>query len=189
MPSPVADLLADLAVALRERGVPWYLFGARAAILHGAARLTADVDITVMLPQGESAGALVSTLTTHGFAPRLGDEQFLARTRVAPFAHLATGVPLDIVLGGPGLEEQFLARAVQLDVEGTTVPVASVEDIVVMKVLAGRAKDLEDAQTLVAVHRRSLDRSYIRATLTALEDALGQSDLVPVFESWIAPRA
>jgi len=52
MRSPVADLLADAATALSEGGVPWYLFEAQAAILHGAARLTADVDVTVRLPSG-----------------------------------------------------------------------------------------------------------------------------------------
>jgi hypothetical protein len=41
MRSPVAELLANLAAALDEAGVAWYLFGAQAAIRHGAARLTA----------------------------------------------------------------------------------------------------------------------------------------------------
>jgi len=50
MPSPVAELLADLAGALHGLGVSWFLFGAQTAILHGAARLTADVDVTVRLP-------------------------------------------------------------------------------------------------------------------------------------------
>jgi hypothetical protein len=51
MPSPVGELLADLAAAFQQRRVDWYLFGAQAAILHGAARLTADVDVTVRLPR------------------------------------------------------------------------------------------------------------------------------------------
>ena len=51
MRSPVADLLADLSHALEGLGVRWYLFGAQAAIVHGAARLTADVDVTVQRTQ------------------------------------------------------------------------------------------------------------------------------------------
>ena len=46
VPSAVADLLADLAGALDPLPVRWYLFGAQAAIFHGAARMTADVDVT-----------------------------------------------------------------------------------------------------------------------------------------------
>lgn len=71
MPSPVALLLADLAGALERVGVPWYLFGARAAILHGVARLTADVDVTVHMPVGMSAEALVGALDRCGFVSRV----------------------------------------------------------------------------------------------------------------------
>lgn len=34
--------------------------------------------------------------------------EFVARTRVLPFLHQATGIPLDVVLAGPGLEKLFL---------------------------------------------------------------------------------
>src|SRR3954468_20387765 len=38
--SMIIDLLRDLAAAMRDVGAGWYLFGAQAALLHGAARLT-----------------------------------------------------------------------------------------------------------------------------------------------------
>src|SRR5580765_8174440 len=69
MRSPVADLLADAAAALAAADVRWYLFGAQAAILHGAARLTADVDITVRLPPSTSGPRLVEIARRHGFTP------------------------------------------------------------------------------------------------------------------------
>ena len=47
MRSPVAELLGALGAVLDRLGVGWYLFGAQAALLYGAARLTADVDVTV----------------------------------------------------------------------------------------------------------------------------------------------
>jgi hypothetical protein len=48
------------------------------------------------------------------------------------------GPPLDVVLAGPGLEELFLARAESREIGGVLVPVATGEDLVAMKVLAGR---------------------------------------------------
>lgn len=182
MRSPVAQLLADLADALQPLAVPWYLFGARAAILHGVARLTADVDVTVRLPDAVSTEALVTALAQHGFTPRVTDAAFITRTRVVPFVHAQTMVPLDVVIGGPGLEDQFLERAQSKDVEGLRVPVASAEDIAIMKMLAGRPKDLDDIVAIVCANE-GLDMSYIRTTLTLLEDAIGQSDLVPTLEA------
>lgn len=182
MRSPVVDLLADAASALRDAGVPWYLFGAQAAILHGAARLTADVDVTVRLPSAVTASALVEVFRRHGFDPRFDTPAFIERTRVVPLVHRRSLIPLDVVLGGPGLEDAFLERAVTRDVEGVSVPVASPEDLIVMKILAGRDKDFDDIRAVVAGQGPSLDAGYVRKTLGALEEALGQADLLPAFE-------
>ena len=183
MRSPVVDLLADAAAALREAGVPWYLFGAQAAILHGAARLTADVDVTVRLPPAVTAIVLTDVFRRHGFDARFDTPAFIERTRVVPFVHRLTSIPLDVVLGGPGLEDAFLERARPRDIEGVTVPVASPEDVIVMKVLAGREKDLDDVRAVISGQGPRLDTGYVRDTLGSLEGALGQSDLLPAFES------
>ena len=52
MPEPrsaVAEVLLALRTAFDELGADWYLFGAQAALVYGAARLTADVDVTAQL--------------------------------------------------------------------------------------------------------------------------------------------
>ena len=53
----------------------------------------------------------------------------------------------------------------------------------VFKVLAARPKDQEDATALWRLHGKTLDANRIRDTLRLLEEALGQSDLVPVFDA------
>lgn len=63
------------------------------------------------------------------------------------------------------------------------VPVASAEDVVVMKVLAGRPKDQEDIVAIAAALGDALDERAVRATLVALEDTLAQNDLVPAFDA------
>ncbi len=182
MVSPDVEVYRALGAALSEVAVRWYVFGAQAAIIHGAARFTQDIDVTVLLDSVEPS-RLVSALKARGFALRVSDEQgFIEQTRVLPTLHERTSIPVDVVLGGPGLEELFAERAQQTDVGGATVPVARVEDVVVMKVLAGRAKDLEDVVALARIHDRSLDLVTVRDTLTLVEQALDQSDLLPLFE-------
>ncbi|MCL4814952.1 MAG: nucleotidyltransferase [Vicinamibacteraceae bacterium] len=183
MRSPFGELLADLAEALDEAGVEWYLFGAQAAALYGVARLTADVDVTVRLQASQPTEMLAGVLERHGFVRRFSDPQFMERTRVAPFVHSATTLPVDIVLAGPGLEEQFLRRAAMHEIEGVRIPLASAEDLVVMKVLAGRPKDLDDVFAIATNRAGSLDVGYIQGTLRELEQALGQSDLGDAFAS------
>jgi hypothetical protein len=184
-PQPVADLLADLERGLRALGVRWFLFGAQAAILHGAARLSADVDVTVELG-ARSSRDLVDGLSTVGFELRVSDvDGFVEATRVLPLVHRRSRMPLDIVLAGPGLEEQFLARVTVRRVGDTPVPVVSPEDLVAMKILAGRPRDLEDVTSIVRA-RRDLDLHQIRATLGLLERALDRGDLVTELERVIS---
>lgn len=177
MRSPIADLLSDLGRAFDTLGISWYLFGAQAAIVYGVARLTADVDVTVRAPAMPTADWL-ATLTEHGFHGRFADAAFVASTRVLPVTHLKTGLPVDIVLAGPGLEDEFLERAVILSIDGVPVPVIELADLVVLKILASRPKDLDDVVSLLRIHPDDLDTVRIRTVLKMLEDALGQSDLL-----------
>ncbi len=184
-PQSVAAFLGACAGALGDLGVRWYLFGAQAAFFYGASRLTVDVDITVALERC-SAAELSAALLRHGIRLRIDDEAFVEQTRVLPVMHVASRVVGDIVLAGPGLEEGFLERAIVRDVLGMRVPVAAAEDLVVMKILAGRPKDIEDVKAIVAAQGAGLNVAGIRETLQLVEEALGQSDLLPAFETVLA---
>ena len=118
-----------------------------------------------------------------GFALRVDDPDFVRRTRVFPFVHVATGMPLDVVLADSGLEDEFLDRSATRDVGGAAVPVIDVADLVVAKVLAGRPKDAEDARQLWRLHGSAARRRRIRRLLRLLEEALDRSDLVSGFEA------
>ena len=180
--SPVADLLADLSRGLAAAGIPWYLFGAQAAIVYGVARLTADVDVTARAPDGTPTSGWLPTVEGCGFDRRFTDPRFIEQSRVVPLVHTASGLPIDIVLAGPGLEEEFLARAVLRTIDGVPVPVVELSDLVILKVLAGRPKDRDDLTALLAIHRGEIDEPRVRRVLAMLESALGQSDLLPGFE-------
>jgi hypothetical protein len=189
VPSPAtapAEVLAALSRVLSDWGASWYLFGAQAVLVWGRPRLTADIDVTVRLVP-EDPPRFVQAMGEHGFQVRVSNaDEFVRRTRVLPFVHVPTGLAIDVVLGGPGPEELFLSRAVMVDFGGLTVPVISPEDLIVTKVLAGRPKDWEDVQGVLAERAEWLDLEAIRATLALIEDALGQSDLRPAFEAALA---
>lgn len=179
----VVELLADLAAALAALRIPWYVFGAQAALIWGRPRLTTDVDVTVKL-EGIATDALVQALSSHGITLRIeATADFIRQTRVMPLQHEPSGLPLDLVLAGPGLEDAFLERAVAIDVAGTVVPFISAEDLIVTKILAGRAKDIDDVRGVLEERGPQLDAGQIRATLRMIEDALGQSDLLPAFDA------
>ena len=96
----VAEVLKALSAVL-DRWGPWYLFGAQAVVVHGVPRLSADVDVTLLLA-ADASEAFVTDMTSSGFRAALPDRHFARRARVIPFVHEATCMPLDVVLAGSG---------------------------------------------------------------------------------------
>lgn len=166
-------------------GGRWYVFGAQAVLVWGRPRLTGDVDVTVFLDP-EAPDAFVSAMDQAGFDLRIWNvRDFVSRTRVFPFTHAASGLALDAVLGGPGLEEEFLRTAHQVDVGGLLVPVIGPAELIVTKILAGRPKDLDDVQGILRAQESALDLDRIRELIRALEAAIDQADLLPCFEEQV----
>lgn len=179
--SGATRLLADFSEVMRELGLRWYVFGAQAAIVHGRPRMTADVDITVD-PGQTSTPALLEELSRAGFSLRMAfSEDFLRDARLLLLVHDATTMPLDLMLASTRMHAEFLERSRLADVGGFEVPVMSPEDVIVTKVLAGRAKDLEDVRG-VLIEQRDIDLSRVRELLSELESALEDPRLVRRFE-------
>ena len=167
---------AELASKWRLR---WYVFGAQAVNFHGFPRATADLDLTIEV-EPSSLPDFVAALGRSGFRARFPDLDFITATRVIPVVHLESGLPIDLVLAGPGLEQRFLDEVVKVPLGRRNIPVLSPENLVVTKLLAGRPKDLEDIRELVA-RRADLDHPRIEAVLREVEAALGQSDLLLLY--------
>ena len=91
------------------------------------------------------ADALAAAGLRHRY-PDIADE-LLARGAVLPLLH-GSGMEVDLVLAGSGLEALALERATRVAIDGVEVPVAYATDLVVMKVLAGRGKDRRQGAAL-----------------------------------------
>jgi hypothetical protein len=162
---------------MRRAGWRWYVFGAQAVVAYGRPRMTADVDVTVLLGD-DSPLDLVRILRQSGFDTRFAlDAEFLSAARLVPMVHLATGMPVDVVVSQPGLQEEFSHRSRRIDIGGAKVPLIGVEDLVAMKILAGRRKDLDDVRGVLLEQWDRLDFALIDQVLGAFEVALPAAKL------------
>lgn len=182
------EVLRAFSEVMEGWGGEWYVFGAQAVMAYGVPRLTADVDVTAKISPEDPRG-FAEALRSAGFESRVSDPvEFARATHVLPVTHTASGLPVDVVLAGPGLEEEFLRRARRIDIGGLVVPVIAPEDLVVTKLLAGRPKDLDDARSVLREMESAVDLGQIRGALSAIETALSRRDLLPAFEALRDPR-
>jgi len=149
--------LADAAHVLETRGIRFALIGGLAVSLRGQPRMTVDVDL-VILADIDQALRLAQELSSTPFEPLFpGVEEVVARSYILPLRHRATGIRVDVAIGISGFEQQAVSRATQVTIGDVRVPVVAVEDLLVMKALAGRPQDEQDIRGLVAAQRDAID--------------------------------
>jgi hypothetical protein len=184
-PSIAAELRA-IARALSPLGIRWYVFGAQAVIAAGAVRQTADIDITTA---DVPVARLRSALARAGYVLRRdveGIDDIVAHHRILPLEHRRTGLQLDVVRAGPGLEQAMLARAIVRRVGRAQIPFIETNDLVVLKILASREKDLEDVRALLRSRSPEIDVRVVRARLRELGALLDDSTLEKCFDEQLA---
>ena len=151
------DPLAALT-ALIEAGVQFVLIGGVAARLHGSPSLTRDVDICHRR-DADNLERLASVLTSlHARLRGVDDEvPFVpdARTLHAGGSFtFATDVgDVDILAMPAGVSgyDELAASADRVDLDGITVLLATIDDLICMKRAAGRAKDRAEVEILSAL--------------------------------------
>ncbi len=178
MNDAIQRTLADLARALKKPRIPFAVIGGIAVAVRGTPRFTADVDI-VAATDAEGAVALLQRLSETAFEPLFPHAEEVVRTAfIVPLRHRTTEVGVDIALGMTGFERDLIARAERVRFGRTTLPVATSEDLLLLKLIAGRPRDTDDARGIVARQASRLDWNYLRTTGAQLSRALDQ-DLLP----------
>jgi predicted nucleotidyltransferase len=160
------DLAARLSEALDAARIPHAVSGAVALGAHGFVRATADIDVLVVVPSIRLP-EVFSIVRGLGFQ---GDDADLIEAIRQRFVAEMRAGPATVELLVPVLpyHRSLVDRAVRLPVGGRSVPFVSAEDLVVLKMLWRRTKDVADVQALLAAKGRSLDRDYVKRTLRSI---------------------
>lgn len=171
--------VAEAASILEELSVPYMLIGGLAVAAWGEARATLDVDLSVWTgPQ--NLAATVRALCARLKALPADPLRFATETRVLPMLSSA-GVRLDLVFAALPVERDLIARALPKQLGGRLVNVVAVEDLIWMKLISERPKDLDDARRLIRRFRHTLDRTYLEPRLQELSEAFGRQDILDAF--------
>jgi hypothetical protein len=179
------DALAALARALDEAGAPWMVIGGIAVIAHGVRRFTTDIDAAV---RGDaiSIDRLLEVLARHGIVPRIADAAAFARANlVLLLRHASTGVDLDVSQAWSSFEYEALAAREEARFGRVRVPMTVPDDLVVFKAIAGRPKDVEDAEALLVLHPR-IDVGRARRRVAELADMADAPELVESFDAMLS---
>jgi predicted nucleotidyltransferase len=118
--------------ALNHRNVRYLVVGGVAVVLHGYARLTADLDLVVDLAEDQATAAIEA----------LANNPMLS---------------VDLLLDQSEKFDDLWLRAVDIQLTSTSVKVVALDDLIAMKVKAGRPQDLLDVNELSKIRELRQD--------------------------------
>jgi hypothetical protein len=149
------------------------IFGGQAVLLYGDVRLTEDIDVTLALSPYD-AEPFLAVLVNAGFKVLVDDPSaFLRETFVLPVLDPDSDIRIDLVFTSSEYERQAIDRATIVLIDGAPVAYISKEDLVVVKTIAGRARDLDDIKSVL--DRQVVDQEYIRGWLRQFDAELGEN--------------
>ena len=171
MTETLSEAVAHAAELIEAWKRPCAVIGGAAMVLRVRARPTRDVDI-VITAHREDLDDLLKLARDFSWtydddpeARALAEEGLVQLYRPGD-RRLSFGVDL-IFVDGPFLQ-RVVARATQVRIASVSLPVATVEDLLLLKLDAGRGIDLDDAIAIKDAFEQTLDRKYLAEQADAI---------------------
>jgi hypothetical protein len=155
-----ARLLERIGRSLRRASIPYMVIGGQAVLIYGEPRMTRDIDITLGVGPAdwERVAALFAGLNLKALVD--DPATFVGRTMV------------DFIFSTSAYEAGALCRAKGVKIGRFAVRFASVEDVIIHKVIAGRPRDIEDVRILL-LKNPEMDTNIVRRWLREFDIDLG----------------
>lgn len=164
------SILGEVTALLTTHRTRFALIGAAAMAVHGVSRATRDLDLLVVdlaclqasyWKGSELGGAEVAIHAGDIDDPLAG----VVRIRADE-----TSPPLDLVVGRGPWVAAILQRARDAEIEGVRLPVATRDDLILLKLYAGGSQDAWDIEQLLAVGDTAAVVTAVERDLPALPE-------------------
>lgn len=153
--------LREIFKALADAHVDYVVVGGLAIIMHGHLRATSDLDLVIGL-QPDNCARGMAALAGIGLRPRLPvtladfadparREDWVQNRNMLVFQLWDPANPersVDVFVREPIDFRAMQSEAVMKDLDGVSIPVASIRHLILLKQAAGRPLDMDDIQAL-----------------------------------------
>jgi len=175
------ELLIKIGTALDEKAIPYMIIGGQAVLLYGEPRLTRDIDVTLGVDVN-ALPELIEICKKLNLTPLpLDITKFVEQTMVFPVKDDSTSIRIDFIFSFTSYEKKAIKRAREISIKKTIVKFASPEDVIIHKIFAGRARDLDDVKSIL-LKNPSVDLPYIETWLADFDKSLSRAELLKKFK-------
>ena len=173
--------LLKITRILDESKIPYMLIGGYAMVIHGFPRMTQDLDISLGIDT-EYIDKILNAVKKD-FKTLVKDPVAFARdTNVLLLQDIETGVRIDLIFTFIEFERKAIDEADEIDFMGEKLRNVSVENLIIYKMLAGRERDKEDVEMILAERLNLVNTNKISHTIKEMS-AILQNDS---YKAWIS---
>jgi predicted nucleotidyltransferase len=184
---PLLSVLRDLVAWLKAKRVQGLIIGGVAASILGRPRVTRDVDALVLLDEKDWDEFLTAG-TEFGFVARVTNPlDFARKAKVLLIRHEPSGIDVDVAFGALPFEKEAITNAVWVNIRGVRLPLPNAEDLIIMKAVAHRPRDLADIESIMDAHP-NLNLRKIRRWVKEFSTAIEMPDILNDLEKILTRR-
>ena len=168
---PLEELVIRISQLFTAHKLHFSLAGGWAVSLWGAVRATEDLDFIVVM-DNDDRGRIESILSSE-FRVTSHKNMMLDTTATPLWRYVLTSdrindhCVLDIIPASSNFLKNAVKRCIELPLHNAAIPVIAIEDLILLKIMSGRNKDIEDARSLIS-GGMIIDKEYVRNTATTL---------------------
>lgn len=156
----------DFVEVFERLGIPYALIGGLAVGVHGIPRPTHDLDFTIAIDRSRLTEFFQAVINLGYDVPQefsTGWVDQVAGMSLVKARLWVEGktIDVDLFLAESRFQKSLIQRRIQAEVEGIIAYIASPEDLILLKVIAGRPRDLGDIQDILLV-QGALDEVYMQ---------------------------
>lgn len=165
-------LLKEVCTKLREKKLQFCLAGGWAVSIIGTARTTIDIDILIIL-NDDMKKQVISILEDSFILIQSHEKEMKFRTlsiwrNIVSIQKKGDLFIIDFLMADTDYLKSIVERKIEIDYEGITIPVITVEDLLILKLSSFRKQDQVDIENLL--HSSSpIDWKYLENTIKKLD--------------------
>lgn len=163
MPGSFLEFVAAFTGEFEKEGFTYAISGAMANVVWGIPRTTRDVDLIVSVLSIQIP-KMLQILADHGCDVDMNKAiEGLRSSYFTSVSHKLGDV--EIFVPAVPFHNTILKRRVKKEIDGNQMWFVSAEDLIILKMIFHRTKDIADIKAIISVQGQKLDRDYIEETV------------------------
>jgi hypothetical protein len=167
-------LLLKIAAKLKKLKIDYMIIGGQAVLPPGEPGMSKDIGFSLAIDTDQLPDVLNLLKELKLRVLMDNPDDFSKKIKVLPVIENTSGIRVDFIFASSEYDKIAISRAVSVRFGKVAVKFASVEDLIIHKIIAGSLKDIDDVKSILS-RNFEYDKKYIKKWLGEFDKALDTS--------------